>query len=135
MLLCAVVACAGDRATEGKTASAKPGEPAKPGELAKAAEPEKNPEPAKPSLDPAYAKDIDRICNAPKYSGTEGIADPNERIMKMSRWLRENLKTAEGKKLMASFATLAPAEREGVLRGAAEKAGLDSCAIADGDGK
>jgi hypothetical protein len=133
-LLCLFVGCGQDKAPDNKPEVTKTDD--KPAaQPDKKPEPDKEPEPAKPAIDSEYAKDVDRICNAIKYSGAEGIEDTNERVIKMAEWLKKNLKTPEATKLMQSFASMVPEQRETFLRSEAKKAGLDGCALADSDGK
>lgn len=89
----------------------------------------------KPATETGYAADMKRICNAKALSGADKETDPRRRIEVMVTWLRANIETEEGKKLLASMASVIPSERGDRLRSEARKVGLESCQMADDGGK
>ena len=139
LLLAVVVvagACASEKSETSGTSTDTAGETAaKAGDSPAKTPPAPAAKPAAPTLDPDYAADIKSICNADTLSGADKVKDPSERVQTMVTWLRANLKTDEAKKLLQSFASMAPDSREGMLRGEARKAGLEGCAMADSGGK
>jgi len=131
-LLCSFIACADDKAQNKKTSSVPKPEEAVADPVAERVE---NPDSAEPEVSAEYAEDMDRICNAMKYSGAEEFKDPSERIIRAAQWLKKNLETREATTLMDNFASIAPDQRQEFLLAEAKEAGLDSCALADNGGQ
>jgi hypothetical protein len=77
-----------------------------------------------------YPADVDRLCNAMKYSGADKQA-PGARQMLIAAWLGPNLKTQEIRSFLVHFQTLSTGDKKKALLAEAAKAGLPGCPLAD----
>jgi hypothetical protein len=76
----------------------------------------------------AYAKDVDKLCNALTLSGA--MDQPEEaRQLTVAKWLGANLETSEVHTFLVKLQGLAPADKVTALNAEAKKVGLDGCAL------
>ena len=80
---------------------------------------------------PSAHDDFDRFCHAHERAGVVAGDAPGEKAMKISRWLSENLKTAEAKRVLAELPTLDASKKHAALSDAAAKYGVSPCPLAD----
>jgi hypothetical protein len=95
--------------------------------------PSKKPTPAAPVpaiVEPgsAYAKDVDKLCNALTLSGA--MDQPEEaRQLTVAKWLGANLETSEVHTFLVKLQALAPADKVAALDAEAKKVGLAGCPL------
>jgi hypothetical protein len=77
----------------------------------------------------AYRGEVDAICNAEVRSGASERPE-GERSLVVAMWLGDNVKTADGRRLLAEVARLAPPDKVVLLDREAAAAGLPDCAMA-----
>lgn len=80
-------------------------------------------------VDPAYSRDIDRICHVERHSG----ADQDEtaaRPIIAAEWLGRNLETQAARDFLATVARLDPAAKPAALRAEAKRTGVAGCPTA-----
>ena len=83
-----------------------------------------------PDLAGDYAGDVERLCNAMKYSGADK-QPAGSRQMLIAAWLGPNLKTQEIRDFLVRFQMLSTPEKKQALLAEAMKAGLGGCPLAD----
>ena len=76
----------------------------------------------------AYAKDVDKLCNALTLSGA--MDQPEEaRQLTVAKWLGANLETSEVHTFLVKLQGLAPADKVAALDAEAKKVGLAGCPL------
>jgi hypothetical protein len=81
----------------------------------------------------SYGADVKTICDAPKASHLETVADDGKHETFMLEWASYNIHTTEGKQLLAKISApgLSRQERTRLLRQSAAQTALPECAFAD----
>lgn len=82
--------------------------------------------PVSPPEAATLAADLDRICNAERYSGALE-QEEGARALATARWLALNLRSQEGRDLSATLAKLPNPERIARLRRAAAAESISPC--------
>ena len=77
----------------------------------------------------AYGRDIDRLCNAEKYSGALD-QPPEARPMLVAQWLGPNLETQDAHAFLVKIQPMGAADKSVALDGEAFKVGLTGCPLA-----
>ncbi|HTJ41146.1 MAG TPA: hypothetical protein VL463_03595 [Kofleriaceae bacterium] len=77
---------------------------------------------------PAYAKDIDKLCNVLVYSGADKEPEGGRQLT-VAKWLGPNLETTEVHTFLAKLQTLGPAAKADALDAEAKRVGLASCPL------
>ncbi len=85
--------------------------------------------PAAADVDPAYAADIDALCNAVVRSGADKLA-PTEQTVTIAMWLGSNLKTAEVRAFLVRVQPLVGNAKADALDAERARAGLATCPLA-----
>jgi hypothetical protein len=75
--------------------------------------------------------DFENFCHAHERAGVTANDAPGEKALKISRYLAENLKTAEAKEVLAALPRLDPSQKRAALSDAAKKHGVAPCPLAD----
>src|SRR5579862_6380955 len=121
----ALVACqSGTTKVSGVAGSSAPESASAPPVPAPVAAPAPAPEPAPPpDLAGDYAGDVERLCNAMKYSGADN-QPAGSRQMLIAAWLGPNLKTQEIHSFLVRFQMLSTPEKKQALLAEAMKVGL-----------
>lgn len=78
-----------------------------------------------------YRDDVGTICDAPDKIGDTSKMKPGEKMALMGKWCEENVKTEKGKELLWSMASAGRGARNKILRGEAQKVGINPCHLAD----
>ena|SRR5687768_18462 len=78
--------------------------------------------------DPAYARDVDRICNVVERSGAAGM-ELAERTYLTATWLGSNLESPAGRALLAGIQPLDDANKARALELEATRIGVTSCPL------
>jgi hypothetical protein len=120
-----VVAAAACRGSDDRT---RPPPPAV-AEPAAAAAPKAAGQPAEPPVTPAYAQDIEKLCDAVKRSGADQVP-AGERAMPIARWLAANLTTSESRGFLIRIQPLTGNAKADALEAEAHRVGHDGCALA-----
>ena len=77
---------------------------------------------------PAYAKDIDKLCNVLVYSGADKEPEGGRQLT-VAKWLGPNLETTEVHTFLAKLQTLGPAAKADALDAEAKRVGMASCPL------
>jgi hypothetical protein len=86
-------------------------------------------EPRSPPVDPAYAQDISRICNAEELSGAKEQPE-GARQMAVAEWLGPAIETEQAREFLAVLTEFTGAAKAKRLRDEAKRVGLGDCALA-----
>lgn len=81
------------------------------------------------AVDPAYARDVDRICNVVERAGAAGT-DLNDRTYLTATWLGSNLESTAGRALLTALQPLSARDKANALETEARRAGLPGCPLA-----
>jgi hypothetical protein len=88
------------------------------------------PAPASGSADPAYTRDIERVCDARRLAGIEGQPGTNPQLV-VAQWLDGNLETAAARDFLAKMSAMDGAAKVAALDAEAARVGLTAgCALA-----
>jgi len=76
-----------------------------------------------------YARDIDRICNADRYSGALA-EDEGDRPLIVAQWLGSNLETSRAHEFLVKIQPLGGAAKADALEAEAKRMGVEGCSVA-----
>jgi hypothetical protein len=80
-------------------------------------------------FDPAYVRDVERLCNVVEMSGAAGM-ELADRTYVTATWLGQNLESPAGKALLAAIQPLDAANKAKALETEAGRVGIASCPLA-----
>jgi hypothetical protein len=86
-------------------------------------------DPATTTIEPAYAADIDALCNAIARSGADKLA-PGDQTVTVAMWLGANLKTADARAFLVRTQPLVGNAKADALDAERARAGLTTCPLA-----
>ena len=78
--------------------------------------------------DPAYSRDVDRICHVVERSGARGM-ELAERTYLTATWLGTNLESPAGRALLAAIQPLDNANKARALEMEATRIGIANCPL------
>jgi hypothetical protein len=78
--------------------------------------------------DPAYVRDVDRICNVVAWSGAQGM-ELAERTYLTATWLGSNLESSAGRALLAAIQPLDNANKANALQQEATRVAIPNCPL------
>lgn len=82
---------------------------------------------AKKNKEPTpYQKDVERICNAVKHAGAEGLP-AHDRALMVAQYLGTNLESDEGRQLSIKISKSIGEKRSAILSKASQKVGIAKC--------
>jgi hypothetical protein len=84
---------------------------------------------AAPPPSPAYASDIEKLCDVVRLSNAE-IESPEDRRLPIANWLAANLTTAESRQFLVQIQPLIGDQKADALEAEARRVGLPGCALA-----
>src|SRR5690349_13918272 len=76
-----------------------------------------------------YGRDMEKLCNAVKYSGADQASDDTRSIL-VARWLGKNLETNKMHQFLVKIQPMGPDEKAQALDDEARSVGLGECPLA-----
>lgn len=81
-------------------------------------------------IDPAYARDVDRLCDVIAKSGAAELP-VNDRTFRTATWLAKNFETSQARALLVRIGPLDGAAKADALDAEAKRVGLARCPLAN----